>query len=222
MRDLGETLRGQPGLSDDAFRDLQDGQEGNGGTEQADPEGEGGEQGQTDGSGGKAGKTLAERQEDLRQRLEQLDQNGRLPGEGTEPGTEGRRKLEDARRAMRDAEDALRDGDLPGALDRQAEAMDALRDGIRDLGEALAQENRREGQGQPGQANGGEDPREGRDPLGRQTGESLHIGSDDNLLQDKDIYRRAEELLGEIRRRSGDLTRPEGERDYLQRLLDLF
>jgi uncharacterized protein (TIGR02302 family) len=222
MRDLGETLRGQQGLSDDAFRDLQDGQEGNGGTEQADPEGEGGEQGQTDGSGGKAGKTLAERQEDLRQRLEQLDQNGRLPGEGTEPGTEGRRKLEDARRAMRDAEDALRDGDLPGALDRQAEAMDALRDGIRDLGEALAQENRREGQGQPGQANGGEDPREGRDPLGRQTGESLHIGSDDNLLQDKDIYRRAEELLGEIRRRSGDLTRPEGERDYLQRLLDLF
>ena len=58
--------------------------------------------------------------------------------------------------------------------------------------------------------------------MGRQQGNAMRIGSDNNLLSDEEVYRRAEELLEEIRRRSGDLTRPEGERDYLKRLLDLF
>ena len=35
-------------------------------------------------------------------------------------------------------------------------------------------------------------------------------------------YRRAEELLDEIRRRSAQQNRPEIERDYLRRLLDQF
>jgi len=153
--------------------------------------------------------------------LERLDRQGTLPGDGSERGEEGRRRLDEARRAMREAEEALRNDDLPGALDRQAEALEALRDGIRDLGEALAQENRQEGDTQGGRQASNEDA-EGRDPLGRQQGEGLRIGSDNNLLQDKDVYRRAEELLDEIRRRLGDLARPEGERDYLKRLLDLF
>lgn len=212
MRDLGETLRGQQGLSDDAFRDMQEGRQGENGQQEGDPQGKEGE-GQ--------GKSLADRQDELRRKLEQLDRQGKLPGAGSEKGQEGRRNLEDSRRAMRDAEDALRDGDLPEALDRQAEAMESLRDGIRDLGEALAEDNRQNGQSQEGRQAGNEDPN-GRDPLGRQQGESARIGSDDNMLQDKDVYRRAEELLDEIRRRSGDLARPEGERDYLKRLLDLF
>lgn len=212
MRDLGETLRGQQGLSDDAFRDMQQGRQGE------DP---GAQEGEGEQEGENGGQSLAERQEDLRRRLEQLERQGNLPGEGSEPGEEGRRKLEETRRAMREAEEALREGDLPGALDRQAEAMEALRDGIRDLGEALAEENQQDGQSQEGRQFGQNEPN-GRDPLGRQQGESARIGSDNNLLQDKDVYRRAEELLEEIRRRSGDLTRPEGERDYLKRLLDLF
>jgi uncharacterized protein (TIGR02302 family) len=212
MRDLGETLRGQQGLSDDAFRDMQQGRQGQ---EPGEQDGEGEQE------GGNGGQSLAERQEDLRRRLEQLERQGNLPGEGSEQGDEGRRKLEETRRAMREAEEALRDGDLPGALDRQAEALEALRDGIRDLGEALAEENQQDGQSQEGRQFGQNEPN-GRDPLGRQQGESARIGSDNNLLQDKDVYRRAEELLEEIRRRSGDLSRPEGERDYLKRLLDLF
>lgn len=214
MRDLGETLRGQQGLSDDAFRDMQEGRQGEEGQPQ---EGQQGEDGQGDGPP----KSLAERQEELRRKLEQLDRQGKLPGAGSEQGEAGRQRLDDARRAMREAEEALRDGNLPEALDRQAEAMEAMRDGIQDLGEALAEENRQEGQSQEGRQAGNEDPK-GRDPLGRQQGESARIGSDNNLLQDKDVYRRAEELLDEIRRRSGDLARPEGERDYLKRLLDLF
>ena len=66
------------------------------------------------------------------------------------------------------------------------------------------------------------DPNSARDPLGREPGEGARIGSDRNLLQGDDVYRRAQNLLDEIRRRQGDQTRPETERDYLKRLLDLF
>ena len=166
---------------------------------------------------------MAERQQDLRNRLEALNNNGKLPGQGSEQGKAGREKLGDAGRAMDEAEDALRNGDLPGALDKQAEAMDAMRDGIRNFGEAMAEEGRNEGQAAEGQqADGAERPGD-RDPLGRESGEgSRRIGSDRNLLQGEDVYRRAQDLLEEIRKRSGEQARPEGERNYLKRLLDLF
>ena len=217
MRDLGKTLRDQQGLSDDAFRDLQDGQEGNQPGQEGNPQpGEGGQ-------AGPDGKSLAERQQELRDRLEGLNENGKLPGEGSAQGDAGRQKLGDAGRAMDEAEEALRNGDLPDALDKQAEAMDAMRDGIRDFSEALAEDGRREGQAEEGQQADGSDRPGDRDPLGREAGEeSRRIGSDRNLLQGEDVYRRAQDLLEEIRRRSGEQTRPEGERNYLKRLLDLF
>lgn len=123
---------------------------------------------------------------------------------------------------MEDAERALRDGDLPGALDRQAEAMEALREGMRDLGEAMAQEGRQQDGQAQGEAFGRADPNSQRDPLGREPGETGRIGSDRNMLQGEDVYRRAQDLLDEIRRRSGDQSRPEIERDYLRRLLDMY
>ena len=121
---------------------------------------------------------------------------------------------------MNDAERALREGNLPGALDKQAEAMDAMREGMRDFGDALAQENRKEGATTEGQDFAQADPNGNRDPLGREN--SARIGSDKNLLQGEDVYRRAQELLDEIRKRSGDQARPDSERNYLKRLLDLF
>ncbi len=203
MRELGDTLRGQQGLSDDAYRDMQNGGNGMGQSDQ----GEG---------------SLAERQQALRDRLDELQRQGNLPGEGSAQGDAGRQALDDAARAMEEAERALRDGDLPSALDGQAEALQALREGMQQLGEALAQE---QGQGQQGEefgaATGEDDPR-GQDPLGRQAGNALRNGSDENLLQGGDVYRRAEELLEEIRRRSGEGARPEEERNYLKRLLELF
>jgi hypothetical protein len=48
------------------------------------------------------------------------------------------------------------------------------------------------------------------------------VGTQDNLLQGEDVYRRARELLDEIRRRSGEGERPEVELEYLKRLLDRF
>jgi hypothetical protein len=61
-----------------------------------------------------------------------------------------------------------------------------------------------------------------RDPLGRNSGSNGSLGTQENLLQGEDVYRRARELLDEIRRRSSDTERPDVERDYLQRLLDRF
>lgn len=228
MRDLQDTLRDQQGLSDDAFRDLQDGQEGNEGQQDGEQDGQQGQNGQQQGQQGQGGdqegqdgRSLAERQQDLRDRLGQL-QDGPLPGDGSEQGETGRQELDRAGRAMEQAEEALRDGDLPQALDRQAEAMEAMREGMRELGEALAEQQRQPGDAQPGQEFGQADPRGQRDPLGREPGESARIGSDRNMLQGDDVYRRAQDLLDEIRKRSGEQTRPEGERDYLRRLLDMF
>lgn len=228
MRDLQDTLRDQQGLSDDAFRDLQDGQEGNEGQQDGQQDGQQGQNGQQQGQQGQGGdqegqdgRSLAERQQDLRDRLGQL-QDGPLPGDGSEQGETGRQELDRAGRAMEQAEEALRDGDLPQALDRQAEAMEAMREGMRELGEALAEQQRQPGDAQPGQEFGQADPRGQRDPLGREPGESARIGSDRNMLQGDDVYRRAQDLLDEIRKRSGEQMRPQGERDYLRRLLDMF
>ncbi|MGB8815577.1 MAG: TIGR02302 family protein [Paracoccaceae bacterium] len=223
MRDLQDTLRDQQGLSDDAFRELQDGFNGQQPQDGENPQGQqpGEDQGQGEGDQGADGRSLAERQQDLRDRLNGMNQNA-LPGQGSEKGEEGRRSLDQAGRSMDDAERALRDGDLSGALDRQAEAMEAMREGMRDLGEAMAEDQRREDGTSEGEAMGRNDPNANRDPLGRELGEAGRIGSDRNLLQGEDIYRRAQTLLDEIRRRSGDQSRPNGERDYLKRLLDLF
>ena len=224
MRQLQETLRDQQGLSDDAFRDLQEGGQGEQqGQEQGEgqegQQGEGGQEGDRQGQGSGPG-SLADRQRELRDRLGRLTDD-QLPGAGSDAGEAGRRAIDEAGRAMREAEEALRRGDVPGALDRQAEAMESMRESLRNLGEALAEEQRQQQNGQ-GEAFGQADPNGARDPLGREPGDGRRIGSDQNLLQGEDVYRRAEELLGEIRRRQGEQARPEGERDYLRRLLDMF
>ena len=160
--------------------------------------------------------TLADRQRGLRNELNR--QQGALPGAEGEARDAARRALDQAGRAMDEAERALRDGDTAGAIERQAEAIESLREGLRNLGEALA-DNRQPGQGEAEGEAGREVP---RDPLGRSTGQTGRAGTNENLLQGDDVYRRARDLLDEIRRRSGDRTRPEAERDYLRRLLDRF
>ena len=92
----------------------------------------------------------------LRDGLDGLNKDGKLPGKGSEKGDTGRQELDRAGRAMEGAEQALRDGNLPDAMDKQAEAMDAMRQGLKNFGEALAQEAQRNGT--PGQQ-----PAEGQD-----------------------------------------------------------
>ena len=122
---------------------------------------------------------------------------------------------------MEDAEEALREEDFAGALDSQSQAMEALREGMRELAEQMAEQQQQQG-GQQGQQLGHNDPSGSRDPLGREAGENGRIGTDEQLLQGEDVYRRARELLDEIRKRSGDQSRPTEELDYLKRLLERF
>ncbi|MHA7874801.1 TIGR02302 family protein [Roseivivax sp.] len=256
MEGLGETLREQQDLSDQAFRDLQDqfnpgqqrqgqegqqgqdGQQGQQGQQPGQPgqgrgqepgqqNGQGQGQGQEQGQQGQGGEgqsleeSLADRQRALRQELNR--QRGSLPGQGTEAGRRAGEALDRAEGAMEGAEEALRQDDLPGAIDQQSEAMEALREGMRNLGEALAQEQGQQPgqQGQQGMADG-TDPGQQRDPLGRSSGTTGQVGTDEQLLQGEDVYRRARELLDEIRRRSGEGERPEEELEYLERLLERF
>ena len=175
-----------------------------------------------DGAGGEGDqRSLAERQQALREELQR--QRDGLPNLGGESGETARQSLERAEGAMEGAEDALREGDLAEAIDRQAEAMDALRNGMRELGQAMAEnQNAEPGQGsEQGEASGSPVPGR-RDPLGREMGNTGQMGTDQELLGNGDINRRAEELLDEIRRRSAEQRRPEIERDYLRRLLDQF
>jgi len=260
MEGLAETLRNQQGLSDEAFRNLQDqfnpgqgqqgqqgqgqqqGQQGQQGQGQGEP-GQQGQQGQGNqfgqgqqgqgqpgpgqgqqpgmqGQEGDPGQSLADRQRALRRELDRQQQA--LPGlGGSEQGEAARDALDRAGRAMDQAEESLRSDDLAGALDNQAEAMEALREGLRNLGEALAQ-NQQQGPGQQGEGQGNAQTADRRDPLGRDNGTMGRVGTDENLLQGEDVYGRAQELLDEIRRRSGEQNRPDIELDYLKRLLDRF
>ncbi|SEP78583.1 TIGR02302 family protein [Thalassovita taeanensis] len=229
MEELSETLRDQQGLSDRAFRDLQEqfnpganagenqGNEGRNGGQGRGQSHEGQGDGQAQGEGqGQAG--LADQQQALRDQLNR--QRGQLPGADTEGGEAAREALERADRAMNGAEEALRQDNLAEAIDQQSEAMEAMRDGMRSLGEAMAEAERARRGGQ-GDAQGNASA-EQRDPLGRTPGSGGAVGSEDSQLQGEDVYRRARELLDEIRRRSGEGQRSDEERDYLRRLLDRF
>ncbi len=238
MEGLSETLREQQGLSDQAFRDLQEqfnpnaqagesqGNEGrNGGQgrgqEHEGQPGQGQGSAQGDGSEGEqlpGEGSIADRQRALRDELRRQENN--LPGAGTPEGDAARDALDRAGRAMDDAEESLRNDDLAGAIDDQGQAMEALREGMRALGEMMAEQQQNQ---QPGQGSQPSDRRaENRDPLGRETGNSGADGDTGPLALNEDAYGRARELLDEIRRRSGENARPEEERNYLKRLLDRF
>ena len=122
---------------------------------------------------------------------------------------------------MDEAEEALRNRDLAEAIDNQAQAMEALREGMRSLGEAMAQEEQNR---DPGQGTAESNRRsDNRDPLGREQGNNGANSSEGPLaLGPGGDAGRARELLDEIRRRSGQTERPEVERDYLNRLLERF
>ncbi len=252
MNGLRDTLRGQQGLSDETFRDLQrqfgnpeggqqpgqqgqqpgqPGQQGQPG--EGEQQGQGDQQGQQGGDGQdgngsapgqngtiqKPGGSLADRQNALREMLRR--QEGNLPGGPSVERDTAQQALNDAGRAMDGAEEALRRGDTADAIEKQADAIENLREGMRNLGQALAQnqDGTTSDQGQTIREANREMP---RDPLGRTTGQSGRIGTDENMIQGEDVYRRARNLLDEIRRRSGDQTRPTLELDYLKRLLEHF
>lgn len=211
MQGLSDALREQQGLADESFRQLQR-EFGQGGQQGRGRDGQ--RPGQEPGPSQEG--TLAERQDALRGLLDELQRN--LPGDAGE-GTRG--ALDEAERNMGSARDALREGDTAGALDEQANAIENFREGMRNLSEDIRQA---EG-GQGGQETGGNAAQaESRtDPLGRPLNSQGGVSTNSNMLRDgMGAAARARSILDEIRRRSGDLSRPQIELDYLKRLLDRF
>lgn len=177
---------------------------------------DGTQQGAQGGRGQESMEELARRQEALRRALEDL--RAQLPGGLSD---EAERALGDAERSMQGARDAL-GGDRPDeALDDQVAAMEQLREGARQLGEALQQQAQR-GQGD----RAGRGSPEGRDrafdPTGRPVARDGSPDGGDTKVPTEEELQRARELLDEIRRRSGERTRPQLELDYLRRLLERF
>ncbi len=243
---LQDTLREQQDLADETFREMQeefnrqrreDGAEGprqlgEQDGQQQDGQGQSGEQQgqnqpgqqpgqqQQPGEGGSGLGDLARRQDALRQLLE--SQRGQLPQNGSEAGRAGQEALDQAEREMGEARDSLEDGDASGALDNQAEAIDALREGLRNMDEAARQAERQNGGQQQGDGNGPVTGQVQRDPLGRPLGGNGTPSTEDDMLPDEDLYRRSKELRDEIRKRTGEQDRPQLELDYLKRLLERF
>ncbi|NOX39325.1 MAG: TIGR02302 family protein [Alphaproteobacteria bacterium] len=243
MRGLQDTMRQQQRLSDEAFRKLQqqfNGQQrqgnqsqggsrgpGKGADGSGSGNGNGGQQGQ--GQNGTSGTNpggnqpsagdLAQRQQALRQLLQ--SQRQALPNSGSQAGRAARDALKRAERSMDAARDNLQSGDTRQALDNQAQALEALREGIDNLGRQLAR-NQNPNQGSSGDQAGGQNPNAKQDPLGRRAGTLGGIGLDNNVLPGQNRFMRSRELMQEIRRRTGDKSRPRLELDYLKRLLDRF
>lgn len=185
-------------------------------------QGQGNQLGQGRGQGRRGGSerggngTLPGRQEGLRGELEDL--LGQVPGEGG-----ARDALGDAEDEMGGARDDLRGGDLNGAIDRQARALDRLREGAQALAEQAAREQ--QGQSSPnGRQSGAETGQSADqlDPFGRL---SRTFGPDDgegvNVPEER-ARNRALGIQREIRRRQSERDRPKPERDYLDRLQKRF
>jgi uncharacterized protein (TIGR02302 family) len=139
------------------------------------------------------------------------------PGQGG-PGDQGSGgPFGPAGNAMDDAGKSLGDGDAGNAVDAQGRAIDALRDGAKQLLDQMAQQQPGR-QGPGGQA--GESGIPGDDPLGRPRRNSGPQDTSSVKVPDEIDTQRARQVLEEIRRRLGEPLRPSLELDYLRRLLE--
>ena len=151
---------------------------------------------------------LAERQQELRNRLQSLIDRFRIEG-GDAPD-----EFKGAEEAMRDAKDAIGEDNLERATQQQALALDRLRQGAQSMAEQMMEN----GEAQAGQGPGNN----GRDPLGRPDRSNRpDLGLSVQVPDEIDVQR-AREVLDELRRRIGDPSRPAVELDYLERLIKPF
>jgi hypothetical protein len=200
----------------------QPGQRGQQGQPQDGQEGQEGQQGQ---QGQQGRDQLAQRQQQLRDRLREMQRRMQGQGMPSQPG------LGEAEQAMGEAEGALGQGDMEGAAQAQGRALEGLRNGAQQLAQQMQQEGQGEGEGE-GMADG--DPTQGgrdragsrqtqqRDPLGRdgqQRESSRGIVSGDTRVPGEAPQVRARRILEELRRRLGETLRPQEELEYLERLL---
>jgi uncharacterized protein (TIGR02302 family) len=225
LDELGDMIQQQQELRDRTFRNGQEQHRQNGQRGQQGQQGQQSQQGQQGRQPDQSMEELRQNQQALRERLKKLLEDFRNHGFGRNDqgqsgqGQEGMDQLGRAGEAMGEAEGELGDGNADAAVDSQGRALDALRKGGQGLAQSMQQQF---GQG-PGP---GRDGRLGRsraqrdtDPLGR----PLHgrdYGDDFTVKVPGEIdVQRARRIIEELRRRFGDVERPQEELDYIERLL---
>jgi hypothetical protein len=125
-----------------------------------------------------------------------------------------------AQREMEGAGRELGQGRGQPAIENQGRALEALRQGARDMMNQMMQAQQgQQGQGPNGQVGQGE--QNGRDPLGRPRMSERYIEDDGVKVPDEIDVQRAREILDAIREKLGNNPPQEMERRYLERLLDI-
>jgi uncharacterized protein (TIGR02302 family) len=163
--------------------------------------------------------------EELAQMQEQL--RGQL-GEFMRRLAEGMGQIPDplgqAERAMKDAGQALGQQQPGEAVGPQGEALEALQQGAEAIREQMRQMQQANGGATPDpNAQGRGQGQDRNDPLQRD-GENQGFANDDGSvgIPGESDMQRARRIFDELRRRSGDQSRPELELDYIERLLKRF
>jgi uncharacterized protein (TIGR02302 family) len=122
--------------------------------------------------------------------------------------------------AMGEAEGDLGNSDTDGAVDAQGRALEALRKGAQSLAQSMQQQM---GQG-PGRVGRFGRPRadQNTDPLGRPL-RGREYGDDTTVKVPGEIdVQRARRIIEELRKRFGEIGRPQDELDYIERLLKSY
>jgi uncharacterized protein (TIGR02302 family) len=156
-------------------------------------------------------KQLRKQQDDLAKQLGELQNNLGALGMKPNPG------FGKAEREMKGAAGELGQGRGDTAVQGQGRALEALRQGTRDMMSQMMQAQ--QGQGQQGQL--GQGNQNGRDPLGRQREQEGQISDDGPKIPNEIDMQRAREILDAIRERLSNNPSQAEERKYLERLLDL-
>lgn len=197
LNELGKIMRRQQELLDRTFRRSREG-----------------EAGGKKGKDGQNAQDTAE-QEALRRELGEIMRRlGEIRGEI--PGNLGK-----AERAMRRAGKALSQNQPGQAVPSQSEALAQLRSGAEALARQVGRERAAGGIAlRPGQRRLPRRP--GTDPLGRPLDEAQGSVDGDVKIPGEDLVQRARRILDELRRRAGDMNRPDTELQYIDRLLRRF
>ncbi len=235
LDELGDMIRQQQDLRDRTFKQGQD-QRNPQGNQQGAPRGQQGRPGQPQQPGNSMGE-LRQSQQALRDRLNKLlDElqrprpwpGQRRPGRPAGPGpghrASNRARISSISSAAPATPWAMPQGELgqgnsDSAVDSQGRALDALAQGRAGSGAVdAAADGAGPGPGRPGRL-GQSRAEQDTDPLGRPL-RGRDYGDDSTVKVPGEIdVQRARRIIEELRKRFGDLARPQEELDYIERLL---
>jgi uncharacterized protein (TIGR02302 family) len=239
LDELGDMIRQQQELRDRTFKQGQDQRN----QDQRNPQGgQRGQQGkqpqQGNSNSGNSLGELRQNQQALRDRLNKLldelkdlgfgqgkdgkdgqDGQGQGQQQGQGQGQDQLDQLGRAGDAMGDAQDQLGQGNSDSAVESQGRALDAMRKGAQGLAQSMQQQmGQGPGPGRPGRL-GPARANQDTDPLGRPL-RGREYGDDSTVKVPGEIdVQRARRIIEELRKRFGDLGRPQEELDYIERLL---